>query len=259
MAGTTALQQMKGPSTLMRSTLRHSSRSVSHTVLLMPAMPALLTKISILPKAFRVSSRTFSTAAGSVTSTFKAMAPAPISLAVFSASGRSLSQIATLAPEATKRSAIARPNPCAPPVTAAPRPLRSILFIELSSHLSTPHGEERGTRVSNHEADCLPSFETALRASSGWGSSLKRPAAVDDVRDAGRERALVACQIHGEQSNFLRRPQSSHRLPGDEHVAPAGTGGRGAVQHRGRLDGAGTNAIATDALGDEIGSDGACQ
>src|SRR4029077_11154727 len=50
-----------------------------------------------------------------------------------SANGWSLSQIAMLAPEATKRSVIARPNPCAPPVTMAQRPFRSILFIAVSS------------------------------------------------------------------------------------------------------------------------------
>src|SRR3982074_2626735 len=68
-----ALQQMKGPSRLMRSTLRHSSRSVSHTVLLMPAIPALLTRMSILPSAVRDASRAFSTAARSDTSTLIAL------------------------------------------------------------------------------------------------------------------------------------------------------------------------------------------
>src|SRR6478735_5753742 len=68
MRGTIALQQMKGPSRLMRSTLRHSSKSVSHTVLLTPAMPALLTRMSILPSAFSVASQVFSTAPRSDTS-----------------------------------------------------------------------------------------------------------------------------------------------------------------------------------------------
>jgi len=57
------------------------------------------------------------------------LALSPISLAVFSASAASKSQIATLAPEATKRSAMARPKPCAPPVTTATRRLRSIWFM----------------------------------------------------------------------------------------------------------------------------------
>src|SRR5258706_303128 len=59
MSGTIALQQMNGPSRLMRKTLRHSSSSVSHTVLLTPAMPALLTRMSILPNALSVASRVF--------------------------------------------------------------------------------------------------------------------------------------------------------------------------------------------------------
>ena len=40
-----------------------------------------------------------------------------------------VSDLATLAPDATKRSVIARPKPCAPPVTTAQRPFRSILFM----------------------------------------------------------------------------------------------------------------------------------
>jgi hypothetical protein len=113
----------------MRSTLRHSSRSVSQTGLLTPAMPALLTRMSILPKAASVASRACSTPAVSVTSTLKTRTLSPISLAVFSASAASKSQIATLAPEATKRSVMARPKPCAPPVTTATRSLRSILLM----------------------------------------------------------------------------------------------------------------------------------
>src|SRR5690349_18388712 len=167
--GTTALQQMNGPSRLMRSTLRHSSRSVSHTDLLMPAMPALLTRMSILPSAFRVSAQVFSTAARSDTSTLNADTAGPISLAVFSANGRSWSQIATFAPDATKRSAIARPNPCAPPVTTAQRPLRSILFM--------------------------------WKPSIPWTS--EHVAAIDDEVDAGGEGGFVARQVDRHGRDFL--------------------------------------------------------
>src|SRR3954462_14907455 len=157
-AGTTALLQMKGPSRLMRRTLRHSSTSVSHTVLLMPAIPALLTRMSILPNALSVASRVFSTAERSETSTLKALTASPICFAVFSAKGWSWSQIATFAPDATKRSVIARPKPWAPPVTTAHRPFRSILFIAMIL-------------------------------------CSERPAAIDDVGDARRERALVTRQV----------------------------------------------------------------
>src|ERR1700688_4856245 len=221
MSGTIALQQMKGPSRLMRKTLRHSSRSVSHTVLLIPAMPALLTRMSILPSALSVASRVFSTAARSDTSTLNAVTPVPISLAVFSANGWSRSQIATLGPEAMKRSVIARPKPCAPPVTTAQRPVRSILFM-------------------------VRSFS-------------QRPSAIDDMRDAGCKRALVAGEIDRERADFLRGAEPSHRLPADEHFAPSRTRGGGAVQHRWRFDGAGADAVAANALGDEIGGDRAGQ
>ena len=52
----------------------------------------------------------------------------PSALAVFCASAMSRSQIATRAPEATKRSAMALPKPWAPPVTTAVRPSRSMTF-----------------------------------------------------------------------------------------------------------------------------------
>src|SRR4051794_13389116 len=110
---------------------------------------------------------------------------------------------------------MARPNPCAPPVTTAQRPFRSILFtfVALSS---------------------------------------KRPAAVDDVGDAGGEGALVAGKVHRERADLVRGAEPSHRLPADEHFAALRSGGGGAVQHRRRLDGAGADAIAADAPGDEV-------
>src|SRR3954447_8981363 len=92
--------------------------------------------------------------------------------------------MATFAPEATKRSLIARPKPCAPPVTTAQRPFRSILFM-----------------------DALP--------------CLEGPATIDDVSDAGRERTLVAGEIERERSDFVRRAEPPHRLPRDEHVPAA--------------------------------------
>ena len=49
-------------------TLRHSSTVVSQVVALAPAMPALLTRMSILPNAFSVASRAASTGASSDTS-----------------------------------------------------------------------------------------------------------------------------------------------------------------------------------------------
>src|SRR5436190_7094063 len=131
--------------------------------------------------------------------------------------------MATLAPEATKRSAIARPKPCAPPVTTAQRPFRSILFITLFLY-----------------------FER--RAS-------KRPAAIDDMGDAGSERALVAGEVDGKGSYFLSRAEPSHRLAAHEHLAPLRTGRGGAVQHRGGFDGARADTVAANAICYEIGGD----
>src|ERR1700733_7826776 len=113
-----------------------------------------------------------------------------------------------------KRSVMARPKPCAPPVTTAQRPFRSILFMGM----------------------------ILLRY------RLKRPAAIDDMGDAGRERTLVAGKVDRERGDLVRGAEPTQRLPAHEHLAALRSGGRGAVQHRGRLDGAGADAIASDAL-----------
>jgi hypothetical protein len=119
---------MNGPSRLTRITLRHSSTSVSQTLAFAPAMPALLIRMSMRPSALTVASRAWATTAGSVTSQGMTTTRSPRAAAVFSASAVSRSQMATLAPEATNRAVIALPKPCAPPVTTAVRPLRSIEF-----------------------------------------------------------------------------------------------------------------------------------
>src|SRR3954465_14432751 len=135
--------------------------------------------------------------------------------------------MATFAPEATKRSAIARPNPCAPPVTTAQRPFRSILFIALFLYSKRP--------------------------------ASKRPAAVDDMGDTGSERALVAGKVDGKGSYFLRRAEPSHWLAAHEHFAPPRPRGGGAVQHRGGFNGARADTVTANALCYEIGGDRAGQ
>src|SRR5437764_15461287 len=123
--------------------------------------------------------------------------------------------MATFAPEATKRSAIARPKPCAPPVTTAQRPFRSILFITLFLYSKRP--------------------------------ASKRPAAIDDMGDAGSERALVAGEVDGKGCYFLSRAEPSHRLAADEHFAPLRTRGGGAVPHRRAFNGARAAAMSAKA------------
>ena len=82
------------------------------------------------PNAFTVSSRARSTSASLVTSqaTARVWPRLASSFAVFSAKPLSRSQIATAAPESSNRSVIARPIPCAPPVTTAKRLARSMVF-----------------------------------------------------------------------------------------------------------------------------------
>src|SRR3954451_19875605 len=81
----------------------------------------------------------------------------------------------------------------------------------------------------------------------------KRPAAIDDMGDPGRERALVAGEIDGKGSYFLRRAEPSHRLAAHEHFAPLRTRRGSAGEHRRGLDGPWTDTVAANALCYEIG------
>src|SRR2546423_1533992 len=102
---------------------------------------------------------------------------------------------------------MARPKPCAPPVTTAQRPFRSILFM---------------SKVLSRES--CASVVYSLGPLRGARLKSQRPAAVDEMRDTGGERALVAGEVDGERSDFLSGAEPSHRLPRDEHVASAGAG-----------------------------------
>src|SRR5437870_2974889 len=85
-------------------------------------------------------------------------------------------------------------------------------------------------------APALQCTARALRCVRGTPVS-QRPAAVDDVGDAGGEGALVARKVDCERADLFRGAEPAHRLAADEHFAAARAGRGGAVQHRWRLDG----------------------
>src|SRR5262249_40170085 len=113
---------------------------------------------------------------------------------------------------------MALPKPCAPPVTTAVRPLRSILFM----------------------------LETLVV----WMS--EHVAAIDDEVDAGGECGFVAGEIDGHGSDFVRSAQPAHLLSRDELFASVGACRGGALQHRGCLHRARADAVAADSLRDEV-------
>src|SRR5438270_6003091 len=142
---------------------------------------------------------------------------------------------------------MARPNPCAPPVTTAQWPFRSILFMAKVLILY---------RVSNRASPAFvvipgcaawrrPQMRNCASGNlySRWclwipgsrfarpGMTLKRVAAVDDMGNAGGECALIAREIDRQQSDFLGGAEPSHRLATHEHLAAAGACGGGAVEH----------------------------
>src|SRR5262245_22646331 len=116
-------------------TLRHSSTSVSQVVALAPAMPALLMRMSMRPRARMLAWCAAATAAGWATSQAIAVTSPPRVSAFLLASAVSRSQMAMRAPEHRKRSLIALPKPWAPPVTTALQPLRSMLLLAIRALL----------------------------------------------------------------------------------------------------------------------------
>src|SRR5687767_10164428 len=115
----------------MSITRRQSAGSNSQVFALPPVMPALFTRMSIFPNAATVASVAAWTEARLARSTVAVctVPGVPISAEACASAAASTSQSETRAPEARRRSAMARPMPRAPPVTTALRSVRSILFM----------------------------------------------------------------------------------------------------------------------------------
>src|SRR5262245_6792651 len=111
----------------------------------MPAMPALFTSTSILPRSRTASSTALVTTGASVTSTAAPLTGPGSADTAWSSVFRSRSQIRTVAPESSRRLVIARPMPAAPPVTMAVRPLKSSWFI---GSPSSGNGKRGGAQYS---------------------------------------------------------------------------------------------------------------
>src|SRR5436190_23861522 len=123
MCGTIARQQRKTPKRFTCNTACHSSGVHSHIFFVTPAIPALLTRMSILPNSLIVCWKAASTDSALLISTWTLNDDNP-----FGASGfRSHKQ--QRAPESVNRRAMASPIPRAPPVTIATRSCKSILFM----------------------------------------------------------------------------------------------------------------------------------
>src|SRR3954468_1814273 len=116
--------------------------------------PASFTRMSIRPRASTVSRTTACTAARLLTSrtrTSTGVCRAAASAAVSSSSAFAISHAITCAPRFAKASAIARPNPCAAPVTTAVRPSNRMC---IDPGLRTSGGELRQVvpRLGTHAA-----------------------------------------------------------------------------------------------------------
>src|SRR5262245_4673960 len=192
---------MKGPSRLMRMTLRHSSTSVSQVLALAPAMPALLTRMSMRPSALTVASQASATLAGSATSQPMATTAAPSARAVSRARGTSRSQIATRAPDATNRSVIALPKPWAPPVTTAERPSRPMSLPIRASPLAPPSPT---ADARNHTAQ-LTSQHQPRRGAAGCDPRATQPRGNSNCTLRGDGR------YHGEIGRKLFPKYCNHR------------------------------------------------
>src|SRR2546426_6811229 len=134
--GTTALEVRKTDFVLTAKL-----RSQSSSVLFVKgkpggdAMPALFTRMSILPRPSRVRSTIAFTSAELVTSVFSANALRPSALtssATFSALSAWMSGMATSAPSRAIATTMPRPMPLPPPVTIATLPASRMRFLRFS-------------------------------------------------------------------------------------------------------------------------------
>src|SRR5581483_8311049 len=173
-----------------------------------PAMPALATRISIVPKRAIVDAVAAATLEASETlATSFETGPAVLScVSAWESSSASRSHNETAAPQAKRRLAIARPMPCAAPVTIAYRCSRSIRFM--FAHL---HGFSLGWRATEKEyihTDLLCAYSRGARhAESRSVRNLSQPARQgrsghgrskrnwrsnrDGIRSAGRKSVLL--------------------------------------------------------------------
>src|SRR5215471_14430821 len=170
MCGTIARQVRYGATRLTSTTRRHTSGVSSRSGALPPVMPALLTRMSILPRSRRSAATARAIAAASVTSTTAACTrPLPSAsrckaAPALSSAAASTSHSTTVAPDASMRLAMAKPMPRAPPVTIAARFFRSMAFMVPSAH-----SRESG----NPEDLCAGSPLPRGRATTTCSSSLK--------------------------------------------------------------------------------------
>ena len=146
--------------------------------------PALFTRMSIGPSSRSTRSAAAIASSSLVTSRATAIADAPaarISAAACSAESNWISARATFAPSSASREAIARPIPCAAPVTIATLPVEACLIRD---------------------------------------ASTRDPAAVDNEGRAGGERRFVAGEEQRRLRDFVRAADAAkHRAALDEAAA----------------------------------------
>src|SRR5262249_23032518 len=188
-AGTACFMPRKTP-------LAFTFRSVSQADVLsvsgsnVPLMPALLTRMSILPNADTVVLRAASQSGSLVTSTFTKRAWPPAA-AIFSttcrASNSRTSATTTCAPSRAKIVAALCPIPLAPPVTIATFPASLIAFSFLgpsrsASTAECPYRVHCGSPTPQHEGATMATYVLVHGAyQGGW---IWKPV-VDRLRAAG--------------------------------------------------------------------------
>ena len=121
MRGTIARHVRNGATRLTSITRRQTSGASSQVGALPPVMPALLTRMSMRPRAAMAASAAAATAVSSVSSTRRVSTRPAVDSASrpARAAARRCPRARRSAPDASMRSAIAWPIPCAPPVTTA--------------------------------------------------------------------------------------------------------------------------------------------
>src|SRR5271157_5885193 len=219
MCGIACLVQKKTPFTLMPRTLSHSSSVISWVGLFTPAIPALFTSTSSLPKPVCTSANTVFTSFSSVTSRCRKSALPPllrISSTSFFPFASEMSVTTAMAPSFASKRQAARPIPWAPPVTMAT--LSFTLFImPIRSH------------VLSVQSQCFPlcwSSRIYLRLDTGCAHRALRDTATESflgfifvsILAVLTGRCVIPQPNHFQVHHGLRHLQSKVSRGGSDYV-----------------------------------------
>ena len=224
------------PQRFTPSTHRQSA-SVWSTISPPPPTPALLQRTCAVPKRSRTASASDCTDAASLTSVSTPTTPS--SAAVASSGAFSTSAMTTCMPSSTKRAAIARPMPLAPPVTTATRPSssRTRQYRYCSALYGPPGGTPRYSACSSSSLVSLTPRASRCRRATFSSSCFGEHVDADRVAPGVVEQLdlrehLVRERARHHEARMAGRASEVHEAAFGEHDDRVAVGERPQVDLR---------------------------